>query len=88
MVHIWLIYIYIYIYIYPAANSSNSHTSNLSKFVDHYLPAYVPRLPSYVKDNPDFTQKVRDIQATEDKLLSLVKDLSRKHPSIKFNFKY
>ena len=40
MAYIYIyIYIYIYVYIYPAANSSNSHTRNLSKFVDHYLPS-------------------------------------------------
>ena len=38
----------------PIVNSINSHTSNLSKFVDHYLQPHVQNIPSYVKDTPDF----------------------------------
>ena len=41
----------------PVVNSINSHTSNLYKFVDHYLEPHVQNLPSYVKGTPDVIKK-------------------------------
>ena len=38
----------------PVVNSIHSHTSNLTKFVEHYLQQHVQNLPSCVKDTPDF----------------------------------
>ena len=38
----------------PVNDSINSYTSNLSKFIDHYLQPYVQNLPSYVQGTPGF----------------------------------
>lgn len=45
----------------PVVNSINSHTSNLSKFVAHYLQPFVQNMPSHVNNTPDFIKKVRNI---------------------------
>ena len=38
-------------------NTPNYHTSNLFKFLDHYLQ---PHVPFYVEDTPDFIKKAKD----------------------------
>ena len=43
----------------PVVNSVNYHTSNLSKFVDHYLQPHIQNLLSHVKIIPE---KVRYVQ--------------------------
>ena len=40
-------------------NSMNSHTSTLSKFVEHYLKP-VQNLPSYVKYTTNFIKNIRE----------------------------
>ena len=53
-----------------AANSVNSHTSNLSKFIDYYLQPHVKNQPSYIKDTLHFIKKVKDIhEDTRDTIL-------------------
>ena len=38
----------------PVVNSINSHTSNLTKLVEHYLQTHIKNLSWCVKDTPDF----------------------------------
>ena len=42
----------------PVISSVSSHTSEISRFVDHHLQANVKELKSYVKDTTDFINKI------------------------------
>ena len=61
----------------PVVNSINSHTSNLTKLVEHYLQTHIKNLSWCVKDTPDFIKKVRDIQ--EDTRDTIHKDTISKY---------
>ena len=48
----------------PVVSSIDCHTNKLSKFVDHYLQPYAKALLSYVKDIPDFINKLENVKDT------------------------
>ena len=48
----------------PVVSSIDCHTSELSKFVDHYLQPHTKALTSYVKDTTDFTNKLEYVKDT------------------------
>ena len=45
----------------PVVSSVNSHTSKISKFVDHHIQPLAKGLISYVKDTTDFITKIKDL---------------------------
>ena len=45
----------------PVVSSVNSHTSNISKFVDHHIQPFAKVLRSYVKDTTDILTKIKDL---------------------------
>ena len=42
----------------PVVSSINCHTTNISKYVDYHLLPIAKKIPSYVKDTNDFTNKI------------------------------
>ena len=45
----------------PIVSGNNSHTENISKFVDFHIKKLVPNIPSYIEDTPDFLRCLEDI---------------------------
>ena len=41
-------------------NSTECHTSEISRFVDHHLQPVVKQIPSYIKDTNHFVSKVNN----------------------------
>ena len=47
----------------PVVSSENSHTANISKYVDYHLKPIVKQIPSYVKDNNNFINKINPVKS-------------------------
>ena len=50
-------------------NSINCHTSEISRFVDHYLQPLVKAILSYIKDTNDFINKIDNLAVTPNSFL-------------------
>ena len=48
----------------PVINSIDCHTSEISRFVNHYLQPLVKEIPSYIKDINDFVSKINNVKVT------------------------
>ena len=53
----------------PVINSINCHTSEISRFVDHYLQLSVKETPSYIKDNNDSANQINNFKVPENSFL-------------------
>ena len=47
----------------PVVSSINCHTANISKYVDYHLQPIVKQIPSYVKDNNNFINKINEVKS-------------------------
>ena len=47
----------------PIVSGCNSHTQNISKFVDAHIKEFVPMIPSYIQDTPDFLRKLEHLKS-------------------------
>ena len=48
----------------PIISGCGSITENLSLFVDHHTKDLVLKLPTYIKDTPDFLRKLEELKST------------------------
>ena len=55
----------------PVINSINCHTSEISRFVDHYVQPLVRELPSYIKYTNYFISKINIFPACSMDVKSL-----------------
>ena len=53
----------------PIVSDCSSDTYNISEFIDHYLKPVSNLHPSYLKDTPDFINKIRNIKVPTKALL-------------------
>ena len=53
----------------PIVSSVNFVTENLSSFIDGWLNPLVTKLPSYVKDSPEFIKMIARMEIPEDAIL-------------------
>ena len=60
----------------PVVSSVNSHTSKISKFVDHHIQPLAKGLISYVKDTTDFITKIKDLGTVPPKSFLVSMDIT------------
>ena len=60
----------------PVVSSIDCHTSELSKFVDHYLQPHTKALTSYVKDTTDFINKLEYVKDTSKDSILVTLDVT------------
>ena len=53
----------------PIVSGNNSPTEKISSFIDEHIKGLVPKIPSYVRDTPDFIKKVENFHHNGDFLL-------------------
>ena len=53
----------------PVVDSINSHTSEISRFVDHYHQPVVKEIPLYIKNTNDFVTKINNLTFPKDLML-------------------
>ena len=61
------------------------HTSKISKFVDYHIQTLAKELPSYVKDNTDFINKIKDIGPLPSNSYLVTMDVSSLYTNIPHN---
>ena len=61
----------------PVVNSVNSHTSKISKFVDHHIQPLAQGLKSYVKDATE--KKIKDLGTVHPNSLLVSMDITYQH---------
>ena len=66
----------------PVVRSIDCHTSKLSKFVDHYLQPSIKALPYYVKDIPDFVNKLENVEDTSKDSILVTLGVKALYPNI------
>ena len=47
----------------PVVRSTNCHTANISKYIDYHLQPIVKQIPSCVKDNNEFINKINAVKS-------------------------
>ena len=57
----------------PVISSVNSHTENISAYVDEFLRPIAERLPSYIRDTTDFIQQISLGKTTRRMLFSNIR---------------
>ena len=66
----------------PVVNCINSHTSRISKYVDHYLQPLAQQLPSYIKDTGNFLRKLRNVKGTKPESILVTLDVKSLYTNI------
>ena len=66
----------------PVVNSIDSHTSNISKYVDFHLQPLAQQLPSYIKDTSHFLRKLNTVNDTNSKSILVTLDVKSLYTNI------